>query len=271
MTTPGSDKEKWLFLAALSLLGATFTWQLVGDRQQVDSDLPAHETTIERQVYWPAEDGLFKKDELNYFREIAFGSEHQQLSETIRKWVSDINIRIEGNPTGEDLQAVKNTIDLLNKLQNQVHLSVGYFESSVIIHFLPEKRFQKLSAKYVSGNPGFFQVGWIEDEIYRGAILIDSAGTSQQERNALITEELTQTLGLMNVSNTYADSIFNDNEIIPGLGLSPLDATLVTMLYRPELQAGMSVEEAMAVLSNLRSEPLSEPLDATPEGRDTID
>ena len=62
----------------------------------------------------------------------------------------------------------------------------------------------------------------------------------------------------MNDSGRYDDSIFNDDEIIPGIGLSRLDAALVTMLYRPELRAGMKVAEAMTILSNLTSDPAME-------------
>jgi len=256
MSDTASKLDKWIFVIALSVLGAAMVWQLTGNDRPAPADPPVVQRPQPPRTPTPQFEGLpgglYSSEELNYFAEIAFGAEHREISHVIRKWRGDLNIRIEGDPTAEDLQQVKAAVDLLNQLQNEVMLSVGYFETSLVIHFAPESTFKKLDGRYTGNNPGFFWVGWVEDELYLGTILIDSEGVSQAERNTLIIEELTQSLGLMNDSNRYADSVFNDEKIVPGMSLSPLDQKLVTMLYRPELTPGMTMDEAMEILINLK-------------------
>ncbi|MBT4492196.1 MAG: DUF2927 domain-containing protein [Gammaproteobacteria bacterium] len=254
MADERTQSEQWLFVAALSVLGATFVWQMLGDPESPPPPPPTPvvpETIIEPKVYLATPGGLYSTDELNYFREVAFGSEHESITEKIRKWTSDVNIRIEGDPSAEDLVAVKSIAEQINSLQDQVHLSIGYFDTSLVIQFAPQSRFEQLHTKYRRGNPGFFFVAWIEEEIYRGTILIDTEDTNQAVRNALITEELTQALGLMNTSNRYSNSIFNDDHILPELGLSDMDETMLKMLYRPAIIPGMDVTEAMEILRGI--------------------
>ena len=267
MTETPSQLDKWIFVIALSVLGAAMVWQLIGQ----DSTAPVDPPTVQ-SVYPPPESvreftalpgGLYSSEELTYFSEIAFGAEHRDVSRVIRKWRGELNIRVEGDPTAEDLRQLEATVDLLNQLQREVVLSIGYFETSLVIHFAPEREFKKLDSRYADENPGFFWVGWVEDELYLGTILVDSENVSQAERNALITEELTQSLGLMNDSNRYADSLFNDETIVPDKQLSALDETLVTMLYRPELLPGMAMDEAMEILRNVKR-PVRSPEAITP-------
>lgn len=245
--------EQLLFVAGLALVSAIFAWQVLDDRRPTVPQYPPEATkqVTTRKSYSPVDGGLYSADELGYFQEVAFGSEHVHISPVIRKWTEDINVRIEGEPTGEDLLTLKRAIDLLNQLQDEITLKIDYFQTSIVISFQPESTFVNAHAKYQSVNPGFFWVRWIEEEIYSGTVLIDSEDT-QAHRNAMIAEELTQALGLMNHSSRYPDSIFNDAQIVANQTLSLMDKKMVTMLYRPELKPGMSVDEALTVLSELR-------------------
>ncbi|MFM2589577.1 DUF2927 domain-containing protein [Vibrio sp. TBV020] len=66
---------------------------------------------------------------------------------------------------------------------------------------------------------------------------------------ACIVEEITQTLGLPNDSDSAYPSIFNDNT--PEDLLSPLDVVLLKLLYEPELKVGMTEKQVKPIIKRL--------------------
>lgn len=66
---------------------------------------------------------------------------------------------------------------------------------------------------------------------------------------ACVVEEITQTLGLPNDSDSAFPSIFNDNT--PEDLLSPLDVVLLKLLYEPELKVGMTEREVTPIIKRL--------------------
>ena len=72
--------------------------------------------------------------------------------------------------------------------------------------------------------------------------------TDQQDRNHLILEELTQSLGLMNDSYQYGDSIFQ-SEWTETQSLANIDYELIYMLYNSSLSPGMVESDVRSVLS----------------------
>jgi hypothetical protein len=261
MTTEKSPLEKWLFVAALSLLGIVAIWQLLKDQQIAPPPPVPPLNVVETEPFTVniIAGGRYTLEDLTYFQEIAFGSEHQYLEPKIRKWAANIQIRVEGDPTAEDLITLKTIIDEINTLQNSIELSIDYFESNMIISFQPEKTFKDSYERYRPFNPGYFWVRWINEEIYHANILIDSDSITQATRNAIIQEEITQSLGLMNTSSRFPDSLFNDDKLTTGHGLSDMDRKLVGMLYQPDIKPGMSVEEALTVLSQTTTPQVDAP------------
>ena len=66
-------------------------------------------------------------------------------------------------------------------------------------------------------------------------------------RRHLLREELTQSLGLMNDSNQYPESIFyapwTDVTVF-----ADIDRMLISMLYRPDIDVNMNADEVLEVL-----------------------
>lgn len=119
---------------------------------------------------------------------------------------------------------------------------------NIDLYFVPQADFNRYDPNYVDGNDGFVWVYWNSaGEITGARILIASDRVDQEARSHLIWEELTQSLGLLNDSCAFADSIFYQ-EWSQVTGLSPMDRTLVTMLYaeevRPNMDAG-ALSEAL--------------------------
>ena len=97
---------------------------------------------------------------------------------------------------------------------------------------------------------GFFW-GWWDNTgaIYKGKVLIAADGISQQERSHLIREELTQSLGIMNDSYRYKDSIFYQ-EWTDTIDYAPIDRTIISLLYDSRLKPGMGKDQVRNALEN---------------------
>ncbi len=122
------------------------------------------------------------------------------------------------------------------------------------IHFIPQGQFKDYIPEYVDGNIGFFCVHWNgAGACTRATILIASDVTSQAERLHAIREEITQSLGLMQDSYTYPDSIFYQRWT-PGTEFAPIDRTVIRMLYSKQIRPKMTAEQAREVLSGSYSQ-----------------
>ncbi|RMH97222.1 MAG: DUF2927 domain-containing protein [Calditrichaeota bacterium] len=178
---------------------------------------------------------------LDYFLEIAFGSEYGLGDYTIKKWKKDVRIGLIGDPTEADRRTVEKVVATLNDLLNpilQVKI-VDNREANLHVYFIPQAEFYKYEPPGLVFNRGFFWAWWNGiGEIHRARVVVASDGLTQRQRSHLIWEELTQALGLMNDSLKYPDSIFYQ-EYSETLGYSSLDRAVIRLLYDPRILPGM--------------------------------
>ena len=169
----------------------------------------------------------------------------------MHKWVDDLRIAVYGDPTARDRTALANVIDDLNALVGPLELTLVEDNPNVEIHFAPEADFATILPEYVPVNMGFVYVWWDgAGAITDSVILISTTGITPDERAHLIREELTQSLGLLNDSDQYPDSIFQI-EWTTTNRFAPIDRAVIEMLYRPELLPGMTVADALAALEQI--------------------
>lgn len=192
----------------------------------------------------------YSKEEINYFINIALGAEFGDEIPVIKKWTADIRIKVNGEPTVTDLQTINNIIDDFNELISGIKIKLVDKRENLTITFSPESDFATIDQNYVPINYGFFWTLWHDDSfvIYDASILVASTGITQQERSHLIREELTQSLGLMNDSNKYKDSIFYQ-EWTAVTKFSDVDKAIIKLLYLEKIKPGMSKEQVLKVLN----------------------
>ncbi len=192
----------------------------------------------------------YSQEELEYFTEIAFGAELGDEVPVIKKWIDDVRIKVNGEPTEADLQTINKIIDDFNELIFGIKIKLVDKRENLTITFSPESDFATIDQNYVPTNYGFFWTLWHDDNfvIYDANILVASADITQQERSHLIREELTQSLGLMNDSNKYKDSIFYQ-EWTDVTKFSEIDKAVVKLLYLKKIKPGMSKEQVLTVLN----------------------
>ena len=209
--------------------------------QAVRSELQSMRSQLAVARYTP--------EEVEYFLEIALGSEYSG-THPLAKWSGEIRISVFGDPTEEDLTTLDNVVDDINGLTGgQITLQVVSESPDITIRFIPLSEMPQYEAGYVPGNWGWFSTRWYSTyELYSANILISTDKPTQQERNHLIREELTQSLGLFNDSWAYPDSIFYQDWTATQ-GFSYIDRKVIEMLYSEEIQLGMNREQIESVFS----------------------
>ncbi|MGJ3250214.1 MAG: DUF2927 domain-containing protein [Elainellaceae cyanobacterium] len=200
-----------------------------------------------------AQQGAFTAEEIDYFLEVALGTEFGGGSQRIRKWEDDVRIRVNGSPTAEDRNTLNSVVSELNDLiDGTVDLQIVDSNPNVEMYFVPESEFRRYEPNYVPVNMGFAWVGWRNDVINRSRILITTVGVTQPERSHLIREELTQVMGLMRDSYRYRDSIFFQGWTRT-TAYSAIDQSLIRMLYQAEIRPGMSRGQTTQAIARINS------------------
>jgi hypothetical protein len=206
-------------------------------KEEINTDYPVREETRR-----------YKEREIEYFFETVFGAEYGDSDYAVHKWADDIRIDVKGHPTREDLEILDEVIFELNYLVDDINLSIVNRDSNIQMHFEAPSSFSSIEPNYIPGNAGFFWAWWDSTgNLYKARVLIATEGVTQDERSHLIWEELTQVLGIMNDSYEYADSIFYQ-EWTDAQGLSEIDKAVVSILYDPRIESGMTMEEVSDIL-----------------------
>ncbi len=186
---------------------------------------------------------------IDYFLEIAMGAEFNNSAEVVRKWESDLRIRVNGNPTAADLQTLHSIVDEINGMNLTIRMQIVDQNPNVEMYFVPEQQFSRYEPNYRPVNMGYAWVRWSNYRISSANILISTTGVNQQERSHLIREELTQAMGLLQDSYRYPDSIFYQGWT-DTTAYTALDRKVIQLLYSPMIQAGMSRAQVTAALNS---------------------
>ena len=189
-------------------------------------------------------EGLTTQQLLDAFRTVAGGSEYGGAGTSIRKWAMPVRLVVNGNPTEEDMAAVRRVVNWLNGIEGYPGISIVEKNGNAAIWFVKLDEMKNVVDGYMAGNWGFFWTEFNSQSITKATVAIASDVTSQAARNHLVFEELVQSMGLMQDQYEYEDSIFYGNWTTVQEP-SEMDRALVGMLYLPEIKHGMGVQEAV--------------------------
>ena len=191
---------------------------------------------------------IYSSKEIEYFFEIAFGSEYGSPDFLLHKWVNNIRIRVNGMPTAADLDTLNKVVAELNTLAGCISLSIVTDNPNLEMYFADVSQFPSIESNYVAGNKGFSWIWWnSSNDIFKCRVLIASEGVSQQERSHLIREELTQSIGLLNDSWRYQESIFYQGWTSTS-AYAPIDQNIISLLYDARLKSGINQNQAKGAL-----------------------
>lgn len=192
---------------------------------------------------------------LRYFEDIAIKQEYGRGTQTTKKWVRDMRIYCDGMWPKALRKELDVIIQELNALTRKDFIQVvpKKGDANYIVFIGSPKlyvsRIEPGAKKYVDANFGLFWINWNgKREITSGSMYVDPkrANTLQWQKH-LLREELTQSLGLMNDSNRYKDSIFFGG-VSYVTQYSKLDRTLIRLLYDPAVKPNMSAATVKRVI-----------------------
>jgi hypothetical protein len=202
--------------------------------------------------------GGYTAEEVDYFAEIAFGSEFGGAEPVLRRWPSGSGplIRINGSPTDGDRAVVDSVLAEMNRLAPLDIELVTDFPTAEL-HFVPTSSFTSILPQAPPGNDGLVWLWWDADQTLVRSVILIASDRPVEVRAHLIREELTQMLGLLQDSFRYPESIFYQGFSTVTEYL-PIDRVVVELLYREELAVGMRPLDAQRVARTLlRASPVA--------------
>lgn len=186
-----------------------------------------------------------------YFLDVALGQEFGSGNSNLKKWTQDISIFVEQSGQVELVEELDSIIHSINTLSKSIQISLTTDKSKANYHiFLSNAEtyaaFESNAARYIDGNYGLFWVYWGSNSIiYKGSMYVDIERTTELAcQKHLLREELTQSLGLMNDSFEYPESIFQQDWTCTN-SYSPEDEKLIQYILDPGLDANMTKEDVI--------------------------
>ena len=193
-----------------------------------------------------------------YFLSIAFGTEFGGASPVIRKWATDVKIYMADSTYQELNQELNLVINELNGLIETISIRrVNTREESNLVLYCGNadnfvRDYEPATQNVVKNNFGLFWVYWNnQQELIRGNVFVDTQRTQGVScQRHLLREELTQSLGIMQDSGQFADSIFQQSWTCTNT-YAAIDAMVIKLLYHPSVKPGMSKQQVTAIIKKL--------------------
>lgn len=174
----------------------------------------------------------YSQESIDYFNEIAMGTEDGKRFNQVTRFTTDVKIYMEGHQPQYIIDELNNIVSELNQIINTIQVSVVDSKEdanlTVTIGSLENIRSQYRifkSRSYDNTNGGFA----IGDNFANCYLNTDNIKTVEHAKHVL-REEITQSFGLMNDSFKYPESVFYQG-YSEHTEYTPIDRELIDMLY----------------------------------------
>jgi len=193
-----------------------------------------------------------------YFLSIAFGTEFGGASPVIRKWTSEVKIFMADSTYQELNQELNLVIAELNDLIETISIRRvnTRAESNLVLYCgnadVFVRDYEPATQNVIKNNFGLFWIYWNnQSELIRGNVFVDTQRTQGVNcQRHLLREELTQSLGIMQDSGQFSDSIFQQSWTCTNT-YAAVDTMVIKLLYHPLVKPGMSKQQVTAIIQKL--------------------
>lgn len=205
----------------------------------------------------------YDKELVNYFNEIALKAEFEDSPHRVIKWTEPMNLYIiKDEEFNTQVSIIKNAINKINNLikgEFKIQLVDSHVKSNAVIFLSEKDKVELLVPSLFEGIEeelaGLALVEYDLDnyEIKQAKIFID-INEPLENQESTILEELTQSIGLMNDSEKYPNSIFYQNKALDSINTleySKMDIDLIKMLYHPKMKPGLNFKKAEKVIKQI--------------------
>jgi len=172
-----------------------------------------------------------------YFNEILRFSENSPHQEgPINKWTKDISVYLYGEYSHmhktETIQVIKELNRLIYPRKINLVKNPKWANSFVYFGSIEEYNKNSMSGVTLTGRYlGHFHLFTYHQEIQKAYIFVNTSDASRKRQKHVIREEITQSLGFINDSYDYPESIFyqgfSENDFF-----TEMDKTLIRLLYQ---------------------------------------
>lgn len=186
--------------------------------------------------------------DLGYLYEVALsGFEFGSAPSVVYKWTHDVEIRVEGEPTEGDKQALNSVISDLNELVAPLKVTMVPDGGDITVYYGDDSEFPRRLPGYTPGNRGYFEVSYGATHAILGADILISTQVDAAARAHLLREELTQSFGFFQDSWVDKESIFYQGWTTTQQ-YAERDREIIRMLYDTRIRPGMSRSKVAAIL-----------------------
>jgi len=206
----------------------------------------------------------YENETIEYFKEIALNTEFDDNPKRVIKWTKPMLLFIHSEQEiNEQTDVVLNTIEKINQLFSDgfyIELVDKVENSNAVIYLNDKERiktiepeFYKLINDDLLGE--FTGMTYVEFKfsnfvIQNAQIFIDITENIESQITTII-EELTQSIGLLNDSNKYSNSIFYENiDGIENSEYSNMDEEIIKLLYSKEMKPGFREKTVEVMIKN---------------------
>lgn len=195
---------------------------------------------------------------IDYFVEVAMSGEYDLngnpdgQTRPVVKWTSPVYTCMLGLYTQEDVFLLEVLMDEINGIKGFPGFKPvnNYNYANLTMNFLSAFDMDRVQGYYNPEFDGYFTVWWDNWSIYYADISYRAENLAQYYRNPTLCEELLQTLGIMNDSYEFPESLFYQpyNTV---QWPADIDWIILELLYDPAIRPGMSEFECRAVLADI--------------------
>jgi hypothetical protein len=169
---------------------------------------------------------------IRYFNEVVMNTEFNGPRKTAYTWKTDMKIYVNGEKPEYLMSELKRIVDELNDIINPIDIKIvsSPAEANYTIYIGSHVDFKN---KYKLLEPQRLEKNWGYFELYAhsGIMYVDTYRNGNEvTQKHLLREELTQSLGLLNDSWEYPESIFYQGWTYT-TEYAPIDRELIDMLY----------------------------------------
>ena len=194
--------------------------------------------------------GYAPSEIINYFCDVALGAEYGETEEVVIRWGEPVRYHIGAGATEADLQQIYSLIDALNKVPGFPGFvpAASAEDAALTVSFVDTAGMEAAAGDSFNG---YVTLRWALDGygIVSGQIYYNTE-LDQGERNAVIVEELVQSLGLLNDTYDHPESIFYQYHTDTSWPTT-LDWAVIQLLYSDGLTPGMDEQAVRAAAEQL--------------------
>jgi len=194
----------------------------------------------------------FSQEELDYFAEIAFGSELNR-NDKLDKWETrSITYGIMEPLSQFDSVNFYKTVSELNQLIQSIEISIDHENPDIEFWMVDFWKADSMLGKLTVPTSGRATTYYRFGQPFKGRVIVLSGKhRSLNHRTAVVREELTQVLGLGVDSYKYPESTFyqgaTDNP-----DYTPMDRRMIQLLYNYGLKVGLTKQAFLNGIASCR-------------------